>query len=857
MIQRVFLICLFVLTICLPVSALQAQSFVIKDIRIEGLQRINSGSVFSSLPFRVGETADAAMTREAIKTLFASGNFDDIKVGEDNGVLVLIVSERPSIVEINIEGNKALPTEALMAGLNDAGLAQGRIFKRATLEGIRMELQRQYVAQGRYDAQIEAKVETLPKNRVAINIDIDEGSVAKIKHVNIVGNKAFSRQTLLDEMKQRSTGFWSFITSSDKYSKERLRGDLEALESFYRDRGYIKFQIESTQVSISPKRDAVYITINVNEGDVYTIDKVELAGEMVIPEMALRLFVLVRPGNTYSQALITQSEKFMTQRLGNDGYTFAKVSAVPDINEEDKTVAIKFYVDPKKRTYVRRINFKGNTKSSDEVLRREMRQMEGAPAAGHKIEQSRVRIERLGFFKNVEVDTVPVPGVDDQVDVTISVEEQPSGSIGASIGYSDGSGAIYGANLQQNNFLGSGNQVGVAFNKSDYQTSYRFNFLDPYYTEDGVSRGFGLYYKSINTAKVNLTTYNLDTLGGNVYFGYPIKETQRLRFGLGVSTTKVHTGPYVVQEIENNFSRVADASIYTTRNTKISVDPDGDGNFTEGFGKAGDVAALADPFTHTAPGFVNLYGRKYDNWTFSSSWVQNKLNRGVFATAGYKNTVSLEVSLPGSDLSFYKLRYNGEKYFQLNHKYSIRLHMELGYGGGYGDLDRLPFYEHFYAGGFGSVRGFNSRTLGPRSTEALRYQQALIYTDPATAQVGYILGADQKFETQALRNSTSPFGGNLLTEGGVEFIFPMPFVKDTSQVRTVAFWDVGNVFSTTCSNTQLKCSGFDASELRQSVGLGLTWITAMGPLTFSIAKPFNYDELDRRKVFQFSLGTGF
>lgn len=835
----------------------QAQSFVIKDIRIEGLQRINSGSVFSSLPFRVGGTADKQAIRQAIKTLFASGNFEDIKIGEDNGVLVLILEERPSIVEINIDGNKALPTEALITGLADAGLSQGRIFKRATLEGIRLELQRQYVAQGRYDAQIEAKVEKLPQNRVAINIDIDEGSVAKIKHINIVGNKAFDRQTLLDEMKLRSTGFWSFITSNDKYAKERLRGDLEALESFYRDRGYVKFRVESTQVSISPKRDAVYVTININEGDVYTIDKIEMAGEMVIPELALRVFVLTKPGDVYSQTRITQSEKFITQRLGNDGYTFAKVSASSDIDDENKTVSLKFYVDPKKRTYVRRINFKGNTKSSDEVLRREMRQMEAAPAAGHKIEQSRVRIERLGFFKNVQVDTVPVPGTDDQVDVNFSVEEQPSGSIGASIGYSDGSGAIFGANLQQNNFLGSGNQVGVSVNKSDYQTSYRFNFLDPYYTEDGVSRGFSLSYTSIDTSNVDISTYNLDTLAGTVYFGYPINETQRLRFGMGASSTKVNTGPFVVQEIENNFGPIDGATLYTTANSTAEYDTNGDGSFTEVFIPAGSVDDLSDPFTDTEPGFINKYGRKYDNWSFTSSWTQNKLNRGLFATDGYKNTVSLEVTLPGSDLGFYKLRYNGEKYFKLNNKYSIRFHTELGFGDGYGDLNELPFYQHFYAGGFGSVRGFSSRTLGPRSTEALRYQQALIYTDPQTSQVGYLLNADQKFQTQALSNSPDPFGGNLLTEGGIEFIFPMPFIKDTSQVRTVAFWDVGNVFSTSCTGTQLNCSDFDAAELRQSVGLGLTWITAMGPLTFSIAKPFNYNDLEDTKVFQFSLGTGF
>jgi outer membrane protein insertion porin family len=857
----------------------KSESFIITDIRLDGLQRVSPGSVFQALPFRVNQTADAESIRTAISSLFATGNFENIEIGRDGDVLIVKLVERPSISEINIEGNKALQTEMLNAGLKDAGLAEGKIFKRSTLEGIRLELQRQYVGQGRYDAGIEAEVEALPRNRVAVNIDIDEGSVAKIRHVNVVGNTAFSSEELLDLFEQHSSSTWSWLTGDDKYSKERLRGDLEKLESFYLNRGYVKFNVESTQVSIAPERNAVYVTVNVSEGEVYQIGDVELAGDIILDEVLLRPFLLVRPGMRFSQQALTSSEELVTKILGNQGYTFAKVQAIPDVNDEEKIVDVKFYVDPGKRTYVRRINYVGNTKSVDEVLRREMRQMEGAPAAAHKIEQSRVRLERLGFFKGVEVETIPVPGYDDLIDVNYAVEEQHSGSIGASIGYSDGSGMLLGANLQQNNFLGTGRQVGVSVNKSDSQTNYRFSYLNPYYTEDGVSRGFSVYYKATDTEKVSITRYSTDTWGANMNFGYPIKETQRLSFALGMSTTKVHTGLYVVNEIKGSPEPIESIEYYVDAGTIIPLDSNPDGLGFDGIIDSNDFKDNGDPvnpgflvagtvddmpynFEDNLDGFIDRHGDRFTNYSITGSWVENRLNRGLFATAGHKQQLSLEVALPGGDLEFYKLTYKGEKYFRLNNAFSVRSHIELGYGNGYGNTESLPFFEHYYAGGFGSVRGFESNTLGPRSTNARVFYPTdkAILGDPADGELvdAYVLNDDGSVRSLLLDASEpDPFGGNLLVEGGMELIFPLPFIKDQRSVRTVAFWDFGNVFDTDCGLTQTHCSSFDASELRSSVGLGLTWITAMGPLTFSIAKPFNYEKGDDRKVFQFSLGTGF
>lgn len=838
-----------------PLLARAADPFVVGDIRIEGLQRISAGSVFAAMPINVGDSLDTERQQAIIRSLFRSGNFDDIRLSRESNVLVVELQERPSISEIKIEGNKAIETDALLDGLKKAGLAEGQVFKRSTLEGMRMELTRQYVSQGRYDANIQTEVVAQPRNRVAININVDEGSTAAIKYINIVGNTAFDDATLRDEFELQTTGWFSWITNDDKYAREKLKGDLEKLNSYYLDRGYVRFNMDSTQVSITPDRDAVYISANVSEGDVYQVGEVELSGDIILPEEELRKFILVQPGQTFSQALVTKTEELITQRLGNEGYNFAKVNGIPEVDEKAHTVALKFFVDPGKRTYVRRINFSGNTRTADEVLRREMRQMESAPASRAKIEQSRVRLERLGFFKEAKIDTLEVPGTDDLIDLVYTVEEQPSGSIGASIGYAQDSGLLLGANIQQNNFLGTGKQVGIGISRSSYLTNARFSYVDPYFTEDGVSRGFSLFYRKADLDEVNVASYTTNTIGASLNFGYPLSETQSLGFAFGYANTEIETGFAAVKEIvgsprliagfPNQFFIDQSATNPLVAEQIVPFDPVADANILRN-----------DLYN---PGFIDRYGDSYDVFSYTTTWNQSTLNRGQLATRGYSQSVSLELALPGSDLEYYKLIYNGQIFIPITQSWTLRLRTELGYGDGYGDLKELPFFENFFGGGFGSVRGFKSNTLGPRSTPADIYaiRSARDANGIATGQFGYVVGSDGKIIVQPSGDEPDPFGGNVLVEGSAELLFPLPFVKDQRSLRSAFFLDAGNVFSTNCGSTQLNCTRVDLGELRYSVGFGITWITGFGPLTFSLAKPLNDGDEDDTEVFQFSLGRGF
>ena len=859
--KRFFLVALIV---CL-FSPFALAQYRISDIRVEGLQRIAAETVFSALPLSVGDELTPEATAKASRALFATGNFDDIQIGIDGDVLVIKLVERPAISEINIEGNKALATDALLDGLKGAGLAEGQVFKRSTLEGMRMELVRQYVSQGRYDASIETDVVAEPRNRVSISINIDEGSTATIKHINIVGNKVFDDETLLDQFELKPSGFFSFFSSSDKYSREKLKGDLEKLNSYYLDRGYLLSNAESVQVSIGPERKSVYITVNVIEGEKYTVSSAELSGDLVLPEDDLKRFVLVSEGQVFSQALVTSTEEFLVKRLGNEGYNFAKVRGIPEINEDDKTVAMKFFIDPGKRTYVRRISFEGNSRTSDEVLRREMRQMESAPASADKIELSRVRLERLGYFKEAKVDTLEVPGTDDLIDLTYSVEEQSSGSLGASLGFSQDSGLLLSANIQQNNFLGTGKQVGFGISRSDFLTSASFNYLDPYFTEDGVSRGFSVFYRATDFEEINVASYTTDTYGSSVNFGYPISETERLGFELGYAVTSIDAGERAVKEIKTSpriFSAIdsyfestrdPETGRYTTAEVLQSID-----------NLPADALAQSDE-----PGFLDRYGDEFGNFTAGISWRQSTLNRGLLATRGASQSVSLEASVPGSDLEYYRVTYNGQLYVPLTNSFTLRFKTELGYGDGYGNLDQLPFFEHFYAGGFSSVRGFRSNTLGPRSSPAdiYRISRAATAVDEngnataLSAQAGYVLdpvtGALIIDTAASVGDEADPFGGNVLMEGSMELLFPLPFVKDQRSVRSGLFFDAGNVFSTSCSSTQINCSSPDLGRLRYSAGVGVTWITGFGPLTFSLGRALNDEQIDETEIFQFSLGRTF
>jgi outer membrane protein insertion porin family len=677
----------------------------------------------------------------------------------------------------------------------------------------------------------------------------------------------FSDEELLDAFELKTTGLLSFFRNDDKYSREKLSGDLETLTSYYMDRGYLQFSIDSTQVAVSPEKDRVFITANVTEGEKFTVSDVKLSGDLVLAEEDLERFILVSEGQTFSQQLVTASEEYLTRRLGNEGYNFAKVTGIPELDESDNSVSLRFFVDPGKRTYVRRITFQGNQRTADDVLRREMRQMESAPASAAAIEQSRIRLQRLGFFSDATVETTEVPGHDDLIDVEYTVEEQSSGSIGASLGFAQQAGLILGLNLQQNNFLGSGKRVGISVNTSRFQDLYNFSYTNPYFTEDGVSRGFNVFFRSTDLAEVNVASYTTDTLGGAINFGYPIKETERLGFSIGLSNTKITAGRFAVQEIKSSPRLLAGVDNYFVS----TLGPDGLYTAPEVLLPISELpeSALTQPET---PGFLDENGDEFLNWTLTGSWSQSTLNRGQLATRGAAQSVALEVSMPASDLEFFKLTYRGEVFFPIRNEWILHFRTELGFGEGYGDTTELPFYEHFFAGGFGSVRGYRVNTLGPISTPPSIYdvrQPATEIDDngnptqvggPDFRQTGYVLDpATGRLVFQTFDNffrRPQPFGGNALVEGSMELLFPLPFIKDRSRLRSALFVDVGNVFDTTCRGAAENCFDIDPGELRYSAGIGVTWISGFGPMTFSLAKPLNASDFDREEVFQFTLGRG-
>jgi outer membrane protein insertion porin family len=776
------------LVLLCPALAL-AQTFTIEDLRVEGLQRVSAGSVFAAVPVRVGDQADETAIQETIRSLFRTGFFNDIAVYRDANVLVIEVSERPAVSEINLEGNKVLKDEDLLDSLRDTGLSEGQIFRPATLDSLGKELSRVYVSQGHYGAEIETEVRELPRNRVAIDITIGEGKQARIKEINIVGNETFEEEELLDLFESGVPKWFPWFSSIDKYSREKLTGDIETLESHYLDLGYLRFNIDSTQVSVSPDKLSVFVTINISEGDLYTVSNVNLLGDMVIPEPLIRIRTFVREGQNFSQALITASKDAISNRLNNEGYAFAEVSEILDINDEEKTVDVTFFIDPQMRTYVRRIEYRGNTRTQGEVLRREMRQMESAVASTQLIDSGKVRLDRLGFFSSVESETVPVPGTNDEVDVIYTVEEQPSGSISASIGYAGYAGAILGLNLQENNFLGSGNQVSLGINQSRYQKSLNISFLDPYFTEDGVSAGYSVYYRETDYGELRIARYSNDIAGLRVNYGYPLSEISRLQFGFGYEQLKLGFGNFASDEIKD---------------------------------------------------FVDTGGR-FNQYKLSAGWSRVTLNRGIFADRGSSQSLSLDLSLPGSDAPYIKTNFNAQKYLPVG-PLTMRFATNLGIGQSLDSDRRLPFFENYYAGGFGTVRGFERSTLGPRESAAFRI------TDDG--------------EVQPLSGSY-PIGGNTLIIGTAEVLIPTPFLPDPDSLRATAFIDAGNVFDTDCGPRQPYCYPPNISELRYSYGLSATWLSSFGPMSFSIGRSENGEtgtpnvRDEESEFFQFTLGQTF
>ncbi len=643
-----------------------AEPFEVTDIRVEGLQRVSAASVFNAFPISARDRVDDRELAEAVRSLFATGLFDDIELARDGDVLVIQVVERPTISRLNISGNRRLSESDLRDGLRQAGLVEGQVLQISTLEEIQRELEGVYQAQGRYSARIETNVREIDQGRVQVDIEINEGAVAKIRQINIVGNRHFDDDQLRDvfELNDRPGRFFGWF-SRDEYSREALAGDLERLRSFYLDRGYVNFAITSTQVSISPDKSQIFVTVNVDEGSQFRLGDIRFAGDLQISEREARELLQVERGQIFSRTDVTASTEALRSRLGAEGFAFARVDGVPEPGA-DGTVNLTFRVEPGQRAYVRRINFIGNTSTQDEVLRREMIQMEGAPASTESISQSRRRLERLGFFRQVEVETQPVAGEPDKLDVTYTVEEQPSGSISASVGFSQSAGVIYGLALAQNNFLGTGNRVNIGAQRSDTFTSLNFGFTDPYWTLDGISRGYNLFYRETDYEDSDISTYSTDAYGAGINFGYPVSELSRLNFGASVE----------------------DLTVKTYRDT------------------ASEIVR-----------YVEDQGDNAQSLKLTASWTRNNLNRGIMPTDGNYQRLALETAAPGSDADYVKLRARTQQLFPLNEEQSwvLKFGTTLGYADSIGS-DPYPFYENFFAGGLGSVRGFTANTLGERTT---------------------------------------------------------------------------------------------------------------------------------------------
>ena len=782
--------------------------FLITDIRLVGLQRVSIGSIFTAIPVSVGDKMNEGKVSEITKALFSTAQFNDIQIGKDGNALIISVAERPSISSIELEGNKALKSEDLLQGLEGAGISEGQVYKRSTLNGMKSELIRQYASQGRYGAGVEIETIDKPRNTIELKIIIDEGKSAKIKKVNIIGNELFTDADLMAGFELQEGKWYSFLSNKDKYSKEKLEGDIENLESFYLDRGYLKFSIESSQVSVSKDKQDVFITLSISEGEQYKIDEVNIIGDVPLDEGMYNPILEGLKDQIYSQAQITSIEEYLVNFLGNEGYTFAEVTGNPEISEEANKVSLIFLVQPGNRTYARKILFSGNYLTNDEVLRREMRQFEGAWASDNLIEGSKLRLERLGFFKEVNVETIPVPGTEDQVDIEFTVEEESTSSIGGSIGYSD-FGMNLGLNLSDNNFLGTGNRFNLAINKSVYQEAYNISFFDPYFTMDGVSRGYSVYYRVTDYGEYNVANYLTNSMGGGVQFGYPISDITRIGLNLNFDNTDIDPGSLPSREISD---------------------------------------------------FLASEGTVFDVFKAQAVWSKMTLNRGMFPTYGSSTDVMLQVTVPGSDLTYFKTNIKQKFYRPLGFANLVfGFDGELGYLGAYGDTQKTPFFENFYSGGPRSIRGFESNTLGPRVTPAPCYE-----FDAKTGECPLIVDTDfdgipdsiaqNPYGYQQIRD---PIGGNFLVEGSLQLIFKLPMVEDQRSMRSAFFVDFGNVFSTDCQEYQLNCYEPSVDELKYSVGVGVTWITGFGPMSFSFSQPFNDGIYDRTEEFQFTIGTVF
>ncbi|HAQ49421.1 MAG TPA: outer membrane protein assembly factor BamA [Glaciecola sp.] len=813
------------LSIASLAKAAPSSEFVVKDIKIEGLQRVALGAALTYLPVTVGDEMNSFRIAQLIRSMYSSTHFENIQIFRDGNTLLVRVAERPTISNIVFEDNDDIKDEQLQESLNDANILVGEPLDKTVLTSIENGLKDFFYSIGKYNADVTAIITPLPRNRVDLKLLFEEGDSAKIQQINIVGNNTFNDTELLELVELKfNTPWWDFL-SETRYQKQTLTGDMETITSHYKDRGYLRFNIDSTQVSMTPDKTSIYVTLNVEEGEQYTISDVELIGDLLGYEDYIKLVLPLTSGELYNQAEVTYTEEFISKYLGRYGYAYPTVTTIPDINEEDKTVKLILSVDPGKRIYVRRINFAGNNGTADEVLRQSVSQMEGSWLSNATLEQSKNSLSRLTYMENVDFETVRLPGEEDKVDVNFTVKEQPSGAFNAGIGYGDRTKLSLNAGIQNDNFLGTGKRIAFNISTVSYQKSVQLSYTDPYFTIDGISLGGSVSYSEFDGSSANLIQYNSKqfSVGGNI--GYPIDQFNRINFGLTYSTVELFQRQPFVQTTRFN-NQFVDAN-----------DPD---------------AAI-----------------KYDSYLASAAWSRSTLNRGIFPTAGSSQRASFGITTPNSDVNYFKTEVDGKWYFPLsrNQRWSFLARLKMGYGNGYGDaggIDQiLPFTQHFTAGGSDSLRGFENNTVGPRG---LQVTPSTVVTDPN----GKVILGDDANDTISI--STRSLGGNAMILGGIELIVPTPFVEvdfDNS-VRTSLFVDVGNVWDTEFDYDRYKSLNVnnsfsddalidysDPTLYRASGGLSVQWLSPMGPMVFSFSKVIQEREGDDSKFFTFNIGQTF
>ena len=806
-----------------------ADEFIVRDIKIDGLVRLTPANVYTMLPVHSGDRVDDQAISNSIRALYASGMFDDIKASKQGDTLVFTVVERPLISKIELKGNKLIPKEALEEGLKKMGLAEGEVLKKSTLQTVESELEQQYVQQGRYDADVKVTTTAKPNNRVDLLLEFNEGKAAKVVDINVIGNTVFSDSDIQQAFAVKESSWSSIVSRNDRYAREKMAASLEALRALYLNAGYINFDITNSSLNLSEDKKRIFIEVSVNEGEQFKFGETKFLGDALYKPEDLKAMQIYKDGATYSQEKVNAVKQLLLRKYGNAGYYYAEVNVVPQINNETRVVDLNYYINPGQQVTVRRINFTGNTKTSDEVLRREMRQMEGALASNEKIDLSKVRLERTGYFKTVDIKPTRIPNMPDQVDLNVNVEEQHSGTSTLAVGYSQSGGVTFQAGLSQTNFMGTGNSVAIDLSRSETQDYYNLSVTDPYFTIDGVRRGYNMYYRKTKLdSDYNVNNYVTDSLGGGINFGYPIDENQSISAGLNVDQTKVTTGPYVSTYVRDYLKAHGGKTISTS--TYCLTDTEYDDT----------TGTYVCPDGQTSAPYDSAFEGDFLTYNINLGWSYNTLNRPQFPTSGQSHRVNAEIALPGSDVEYQKITYDVQAFLPLGKDFVLRGYSKLGYG------NDLPFYKNFYAGGYGSVRGYDNSTLGPKY-DGVYYDETYPTTgvsDPSPEEVG----------------------GNALVQFGTELVLPLPFKGDwTRQVRPVLFAEGAQVFDTQCDvfttdAAKQTCEdkyGFDLGNMRYSVGVGFTWITMIGPLSLSYAFPLNDKPGDETKEIQFEIGRTF